>query len=366
VLPLLALIPIGLGLGGAALGYAVSHASQMKVGAWTDTDAQLRAGESYLLELRLSRPASKDALLAALLKMGFDNIVFTMEQGEIGAFIRRIAIPAPAPKPAPKRIVLPSRSVVARIPTVLSNKVASRVAKPAPKPATKPIKPFGGLFAPKPAAPASSPAPSAPSASSASSSSSTSDDDQPVETSVPDESAPEPEATPEPEPEAAPEPEPEPEAAPDYSTESSDPAPTEEASSAGEETVVRFVARVTRKLQLKNTAWGKWSLVWPLQVDALSPVVVEPRAAAFQQGRTYELRFISNTASANTVRAVLEHLGLTLEHGPYLVRKHFWHPSLPGGELTAWIARGTWTEPTTIFHDGGVGPLVFEQLRKVR
>ncbi len=63
----------------------------------------------------------------------------------------------------------------------------------------------------------------------------------------------------------------------------------------------------------------------------------------------------------NLVRALLEKMGFDLALGPYMIRKNIRHPALRG-DLSDWVARGTWRRPNAVLKDGGAGPFLFEHV----
>jgi len=128
---------------------------------------------------------------------------------------------------------------------------------------------------------------------------------------------------------------------------------------------IRFVGVPTRPIELTNTDFGAWTLAWPLHVSATAPVVVENRDTSLAQGGVYEIRFLSPSSSANAVRAALETIGFDFQQGPFLLRRHIYHPAMRGAELTDWLARGTWRQRDARFPYGGAGKLLFEQIARV-
>lgn len=125
---------------------------------------------------------------------------------------------------------------------------------------------------------------------------------------------------------------------------------------------VRFMGYPRRRIALGSIPRARWTLARPYAISAGEDVSFIPRPVALQSGTKYDLRILSGKQDPRTVRKCLE-LGFANVEGPYLLQRGIHHPALRG-ELSDWIAKGTWTQPSTVLADGGFGPILIQQIAK--
>lgn len=146
----------------------------------------------------------------------------------------------------------------------------------------------------------------------------------------------------------------------DHTYESADEA-TEDASFSGSGTIL-FLAVPVTNIQLLNTPFGIWKNPLRMAVSALTPPQVVPRAITFDKNGYYEARFLSSKHSANEVRSELDALGFQPSFGPTMLRKNIRHPGLQG-DLSDWTVRALWTRGPSAMPYGGVGNIMFEEVK---